>query len=136
MLFGQCKGRDLWESQLLLPHLIVQAVLCGSVCLLPYAPQSTALRVLAVVALAVHLALSLIDRYGAHPTDNATQGAAFLGRVRLGPLYAWRDGLIIGVALTVLCIWFVPVIAFVPGLLGLAMYEHAYVRAGQLPPLS
>jgi len=29
-LFQQCEGRDLWQSPLVLPHLLVQAVLCGA----------------------------------------------------------------------------------------------------------
>src|SRR5262249_4649454 len=29
-LFGQCEGRDLWQTPLLAPHLIVQALLCGA----------------------------------------------------------------------------------------------------------
>ena len=29
-LFGQCEGRDLWQTPLLPAHLIVQALLCGS----------------------------------------------------------------------------------------------------------
>ena len=29
-LFGQCEGRDLWQTPLLPAHLIVQALLCGA----------------------------------------------------------------------------------------------------------
>jgi hypothetical protein len=29
-LFGQCEGRDLWQTPLLPVHLIVQALLCGA----------------------------------------------------------------------------------------------------------
>jgi formate-dependent nitrite reductase membrane component NrfD len=29
-LFGQCEGRDLWQTPLLPAHLIIQALLCGS----------------------------------------------------------------------------------------------------------
>src|SRR5581483_7037269 len=29
-LFGQCEGRDLWQTPILPVHLIVQALLCGS----------------------------------------------------------------------------------------------------------
>ncbi|MHC4910336.1 MAG: 4Fe-4S dicluster domain-containing protein [Planctomycetota bacterium] len=135
-LFKQCKGRDLWEGPLLLPHLIVQAALCGAVALLPFAPGSIGLVVTAAVGALGHLGFALADRYGSHPTDNATQGAAFLGTIRLGPLKPWRDGLLIGVALTLVLLIVFPAAAFVPALAGLFLYEHAFVRAGQLPPLS
>ena len=29
-LFGQCEGRDLWQTPLLPVHLVVQALMCGS----------------------------------------------------------------------------------------------------------
>ena len=29
-LFGQCEGRDLWQTPLLPVHLIVQALMCGA----------------------------------------------------------------------------------------------------------
>ena len=135
-LFAQCKGRDLWESPLLLPHLLAQAVLCGGACLLAAAPSSTPLQCVAIAAAAIHLALALFERYRHHDTDNARQGAAFLSVIRLGPLRPFRDGLIIGVGLAIACTLFLPTVALVPVLAGLLLYEHAFVRAGQLPPLS
>ena len=38
-LFAQCEGRDLWQTPLLLPHLLVQAVMLGGAALLPWVPQ-------------------------------------------------------------------------------------------------
>ena len=77
-----------------------------------------------------------MERFRIHVTANARQGAAFLPLVRVGPLSAWREGLIIGVALALPLLFILPVLAFVPVLAGLVLYEHAFVRAGQLPPLS
>ena len=136
LLFGQCKGRDLWESRLLLPHLLVQALMCGGAGLLVLAPGSAALKVITAAAALAHLLLAVIDRFRGHPTDNARQAAAFLGTVKLGPVRAWRDGLLVGVVLAVVLLPIVPVIAILPVVAGLFLYEHAYVRAGQLPPLS
>ncbi|MHC4427647.1 MAG: 4Fe-4S dicluster domain-containing protein [Planctomycetota bacterium] len=135
-LFAQCKGRDLWESKLLLPHLLVQALMCGSVAFLPAAETATPLVVVALASLAAHVAFVLAERFRTHETDNARQAAAFLGRVRVGPLHAWRDGLVISVVLGAICLLFLPAIAFIPVLVGLYLTEHAYVRAAQLPPLS
>ncbi len=134
-LFAQCKGRDLWESELLIWHLLCQAVLCGGAVLLIVAPTST-LKLLFIGVVAMHGLLSWAERYRVHPTENAKQAAGFLGVVRLGPLKAYRDGLIIGVLATVVVALVVPVAAWVPALFGLYLYEHAFVRAGQLPPLS
>ena len=136
LLFAQCKGRDLWESPLLLPHLLVQAVLCGAVVMLPFAGGSASLVVIAMLSLAAHAVFALAERFRGHETDNANQAAAFLGCVRVGPLRAYRDGLLVCVALGAACLLLVPWAAFVPVLGGLYLTEHAYVRAGQLPPLS
>lgn len=136
LLFRQCEGRGLWQSPLLLPHLLVQAVLCGAVALMPFATDGTLLVRIAVFAALAHLGLALAERTGVHATANARQAAAFLGTLRLGPLNAFRDGLIVGVAGTILLAIFVPAAAFIPALAGLSLYEWAYVRAAQLPPLS
>ena len=102
LLFAQCKGRDLWESKWLGPHLLVQAVLCGSVVLIPFTNLHGAILLVAAISAALHGVLALIERFGSHATANAKQAAAFLGTVRLGPFKAFRESLIIGVALTIL----------------------------------
>ncbi len=135
-LFGQCKGRDLWESRLLLPHLLVQAVMCGGACFLVAASSSWPLRIIVAAAILSHGALAVLERARRHETENARQAAAFLGTIRLGPLKPYRDGLLIGVLLALLCVFILPSIAFVPVLIVLVLYEHAYIRAAQLPPLS
>jgi Fe-S-cluster-containing dehydrogenase component/formate-dependent nitrite reductase membrane component NrfD len=134
LLFGQCEGRDLWQSRWLLPSLLAQAVMCGGIVLAPSA-RSVLCAFTAVGAALVFAITAFIERYGKHETTNAKQGAAFLGTVRLGPLKAWSGGLIIIFAGLVLG-HFVHGVAFVPVLVGLYLYEWAYVRAGQLPPLS
>jgi hypothetical protein len=136
LLFAQCEGRDLWQSPWLLPHLLVQAVLCGAVGFAVFSAEPATLGWIAAGCAVVHGAIAAVERFGPHPTTNATQGAAFLGTVRLGPLRAWRDGLIIGVGLGVPAALLLPAGAWVPVLAGLYLYEWAYVRSGQLPPLS
>jgi Fe-S-cluster-containing dehydrogenase component/formate-dependent nitrite reductase membrane component NrfD len=135
-LFAQCEGRDLWQSHWLLPHLVAQAVLCGCVCLLPFARDGLLLGRIFLVAAALHLIFSLAERYRRHSTANARQAAAFLGRLRLGALRPLRDGLLLGVVLAGVLIPFAPVAALAAALSGLLLYEWAYVRAAQLPPLS
>ena len=143
-LFGQCEGRDLWQGKLLLPHLLVQAVLCGTAALLaagplarfPDAPGSTGLVAILVGATFLHLLLALLEAFGKHPTDNATQAAAFLTRVRLAGLPAFHAGLLLGVLATAALAVTLPGLAWIPALTGLYLYKWAYVRAAQLPPLS
>jgi Fe-S-cluster-containing dehydrogenase component len=134
-LFAQCEGRDLWQSRLLLPHLLAQAVFCGSTMLLFFNPRGLALKVLVVTAGALHFLFAEFERRGQHPTDNARQAAAFLDVVRFGPVRAFRVArtlVVLGIALA----FVLPTLAFVPALAGLFLYEVAYVRAGQVPPLS
>ena len=153
LLFGQCEGRDLWQSKWLGPHLISQALLCGGVALAPFAAGGLlaggllgaaaeaggwliGLLAVIILAAAAHGAMSLIERYRHHETSNARQGAAFLTAIKFGPLRPFRDGLIIGVAVTIALAIVAPGLAFIPTLIGLYLYEWAFVRAGQLPPLS
>ncbi|MFQ5767605.1 MAG: hypothetical protein ACE5ID_06430, partial [Acidobacteriota bacterium] len=89
-LFGQCQGRNLWQSRLLLPHLLAQAALCGAACYLPLAPGSAGLRFIFIFSAAVHLIFSLLERFRRRASVNAAQAAAFLGSLRLGP--AGRSG--------------------------------------------
>jgi len=141
-LFAQCEGRDLWQSRLLLPHLLAQALLCGAALLLPFAPSPEArepLRIVLMFAAVAHLLFAFAERFGRHATANARQAAAFLGEVKLGRLPAFRAGLVgIGVLLLPLTAGPAPMLGLVPVVawLGLYLYEWAYVRAAQLPPLS
>jgi Fe-S-cluster-containing dehydrogenase component/formate-dependent nitrite reductase membrane component NrfD len=128
-LFAQAKGRDLWQSPVLAPHLAVQAVLAGAAVMLLVLPAGRAVRadeVLVAVAAGVHLVLvaaevTLAERAGGH--------ARLAGRQLTVGRY--RRSFWISVILVLLGV-FVPVVALV----GLLAYEHAYVRAGQCVPLA
>jgi formate-dependent nitrite reductase membrane component NrfD len=140
-LFAQCEGRDLWQSKLLLPHLLVQALLCGAAVFLFFNPKRNEagewLRALLILALVAHAVFCLLERKKKHATTNATQAAAFLGVVRWGRVHALRFGMVVGVLIAALMSQTpLAFIAVVPALLGLFVYKYAYVRAAQLPPLS
>lgn len=135
-LFAQCKGRDLWESKSLLPHLLVQAILCGSIgALAMEAHPSWLLKGVAFVAIVGHVQFVFRELSGTHGTDNARQAAGFLRKIRLGPLPALDASLWL-LAASLVVVFLAPFWAWVPALAGLYLYEHAFVRAGQLPPLS
>ena len=135
-LFAQCEGRDLWQGRTLLPHLLAQAALCGAACYLPLAPASRGLQATFVAAAVLHGLLALAERFRRHETENARQAAAFLGSIRMGRVRPFRDGLLLGVILAVPLVFVAPLAASAAALAGLYLYEWAYVRAAQLPPLS
>ncbi len=136
LLFAQCKGRDLWESRWLLPHLFVQAVMCGAAVLLPWSDAPEALIVILAVSGVLHAALVWRELNGRHATSNARQAVAFLRELDWGGVNALSAGLGLGVLVGLLAAIAVPSVAWVPVLAGLYLYEWAFVRAGQLPPLS
>lgn len=136
LLFAQCRGRDLWESALLLPHLLALALLCASGLALMLAPDNLVILAPFLGSALAHGALALLERRRRHETANARQAAAYMSVVRVGPLLAFRDGLLIGVVAACAAAVLLPVVALPLAVVGLLLYEHAYIRAGQLPPLS
>lgn len=147
-LFAQCEGRDLWQhTRVLLPHLLVQALLVGGAALLPFVPDKKLAVALLLLAL-VHHALSLLERFGHHDTDNARQAAALLTTVpawRGSRMSAFHLGLAATTGSSMLACMLVGggtpavlplLVCALLGWAGLFLYEQAYVRAGQLPPLS
>jgi Fe-S-cluster-containing dehydrogenase component len=148
-LFGQCEGRDLWQNtKILLPHLLVQAVWMGAVTLLPFAPQGP-LAPIAAVAAVLHLVFVLVDWRGGHETANARHAARLLPYIRcLGaPALVTTFALsLVTLATTHVAFQMLAVdsaaamplalLTAAAGIVGLGAWEHAYVRAGQLPPLS
>lgn len=133
-LFGQCKGRDLWESPLLLPNLLFQAALCGGITFL-VVNADFVVRAFAGLGLVGFLAFALAESFGHHPTANARQAAGFLRTVRAFGLPAFASGLVLSLIGGALALFGLP-FAAAPVLAGLFLYEYAFVRAGQLPPLS
>ncbi|MFN8185507.1 MAG: 4Fe-4S dicluster domain-containing protein [Gaiellales bacterium] len=136
-LFAQARGRDLWQSPLLPPHLLVQALLLGAAVSLPLARWLAAetagpLEWLLAGAALAHLLMALGEATLPHPTANARAAARELSRGRYAP-YFWP-----GLALAAVAI-LAPVIgvAAVPlALLAVLAHEHAYVQAGQAVPLA
>ncbi|MGA8431275.1 MAG: 4Fe-4S dicluster domain-containing protein [Candidatus Sulfotelmatobacter sp.] len=147
-LFGQCEGRDLWQTPLLPVHLIVQALLCGSatLALLPASlggtPQTTsfAVRTL-VICLALHLLMLLGEVGMPHTTDNSRYAARLMTH---GPfrMAFWGGAVILGgivpVAILLLASGNRPLVGFaaILALAGLLIFEWCFVMAGQSVPNS
>jgi formate-dependent nitrite reductase membrane component NrfD len=150
-LFNQCEGRDLWQSPLLFPHTIINAVLAGAGALGIWAWIVAAPPVLAralawalvpaIAASAVTIGLDLF--LVKHPTRQAERAARNLWR----DLYRrrfWAGGVLTGlIAPGTLGVAFLAtggrgILAAAGGLglVGLWFYEDAWIRAGQSVPLS
>lgn len=136
-LFAQAKARDLWQSPLLGPHMVVQAVMVGaavSVLMAEWLADGAVdglLWLLGGSALA-HLAAVAGETTVTHPTAHAHLAVRELVRGRYAT-YFWAGAILVALAV------FAPVIGIAAAplaLIGLLFYEHAYVQAGQVVPLA
>lgn len=147
-LFGQCEGRDLWQSPLLPVHLIAQALMCGGavLALLPASfgaslETAVAARVALVATLILHLLILVADLLMPHTTDNAAYAARLITRGPFKVLF-WGGTVALGAILPLLLLSFSPLTS--PGvpvaaalvLTGLLIYEYCFVMAGQSVPNS
>jgi Fe-S-cluster-containing dehydrogenase component len=123
-LFGQSKGRDLWQSPLLGPHLIVQAFAAGAAL---FAHEW--LRWL----LPLHGLIIAAEVWGPHATEDARRAARLIEedvRFTSGVLIA-------GHMLPLALLWLAPGwgrLAALLSLVGLLVWEHLYVQAPQRIP--
>jgi formate-dependent nitrite reductase membrane component NrfD/ferredoxin len=138
-LFGQCKGRDLWQSPLLPLHLLVQTLLSGAVVLLLLGGPPAAHAVGAaglIVCLTVHAFILLAEFSMPHTTANARYAARLIthGRYRL-PF--WLGAVLVGCVLPALLLLAgAPALAGLLAMLGLLAFEWCFVMAGQSVPNS
>jgi Fe-S-cluster-containing dehydrogenase component/formate-dependent nitrite reductase membrane component NrfD len=123
-LFGQSKGRDYWQSSLLAPHLIVQALCAGAAL---FAPDW--LRLL----LPLNGLVIATEVWGRHPTEDGRRAAHLIEN----DLRFTAGVLLIGHVVPLLVLWFTPRLDAVAGsltLAGLLIWEHLYVQAPQRIP--
>jgi Fe-S-cluster-containing dehydrogenase component len=125
LLFGQAKGRDLWQSPLLAPHLIVQAMTAGGALFAP----AWLLWLLPLNGLLV-----AGEAWGHHATEDARRAA----RLIQGDLRFTTGVLAVGHLLPLALLWGTGQswLAGAMALAGLAAWEHLYVQAPQQVPLS
>lgn len=150
-LFNQCEGRDLWQSPLLFPHTVVNALVAGAsalgiAALFVSGPEELDRALGWTVTLGVGAGAILIalDLFGpGHPTRQADRAARNLWRDRFGRRF-WIGGVAAGLAApAALGMLFLATgagallaLAGVLALVGQWLYEDAWVRAGQSVPLS
>ncbi len=143
LLFNQCEGRDLWQSPLLLPQTLVNALAAGAAALAIAALVSDAdtavLRWVLLGAVVSGAAIWLLDLFARHPTAQAKRAAHNLRADRRFWLGA---ALGLGVAAALAAVYVATgalVLLALAGALVLAgqwLVEDAWVRAGQSVPLS
>jgi Ni/Fe-hydrogenase subunit HybB-like protein len=131
-LFAQSKGRDLWQSPLLPPHMAVQAVMAGAAALLILGDDRVRTAQVLVATAAVHLLLVLGETSLPHGTAHAHLAVWEMTRGRYAGFFWIGVGLVaVGLATAVLGAW-----AAAAVLVGLLAHEHAYVQAAQAVPLA
>jgi formate-dependent nitrite reductase membrane component NrfD len=148
-LFGQCEGRDLWQTPLLLPTLLAQAVVAGAAAfslldLVMEIPSARAIHIAflsALGGLALLIATELWSKGSRHvelATLEMTRGR-YAGQFWFGGVL---NGIVVpaallafGLAADTTSAW-PAAFAAIAALFGLFAYEDAYVRAGQSVPLS
>jgi Fe-S-cluster-containing dehydrogenase component len=135
-LFAQARARDLWQSQLLAPHLAIQAVVVGAAALLvitagaPFAQAS--LFATLGAASAAHLVMVGGEALPRHPTAHASLAIDAMLRGRLAAFF-W-GGLVLS-AVGVAAPW-IGLVSAPCALVGIACHKHAFVQAGQSVSLS
>ena len=123
-LFGQAKGRDLWQSPLLAPHLLVQALVAGAALWEP----GWLLWLLPANGLFV-----VAEVFGPHPTDDAARAAALIHEDRRFTSLV----LVVGHLLPLAVLWSGPWARFPASglaLAGLLAWEQLFVEAPQRIP--
>jgi formate-dependent nitrite reductase membrane component NrfD len=151
-LFGQCEGRDLWQTPLLPAHLIVQALLCGAavLALLPDAiggsTQAVAIGIPAIIiTLILHLLMVLGEVAMPHTTDNARYGARLMTHGPFAKVF-WCGAVVVGGILPIFILLACHILAApnrvavglasVLSLAGVLIFEWCFVMAGQSVPNS
>jgi formate-dependent nitrite reductase membrane component NrfD len=146
-LFAQAKARDMWQNPLLPPHLLVQALLLGAAALLPFGgwlEPEIVLPLLWILALTTlfHVLMIWGEVSLTHPTAHARLAICEMVHGR------YRADFWMGLGLSVLAGLLASLVLFgimqpsfgigaAPiALVGLMLYENAYVQAGQSVPLA
>lgn len=131
-LFAQAKARDLWQSALLPPHMLLQAVMLGASVLLPFGQAAHDLSWLLGLAALAHILLALGEASIAHSTAHAHHAVREMTR---GHYAGWFWTGIALAAVAVTAPW-IGVVAVPPALVAVFCHEHAYVQSGQAVPLA
>lgn len=156
-LFAQAKARDLWQNPLLPPHLLVQALLLGSAVILMSSiwfdvPRRNLLEVVSSLIISLlwifavtslfHILMIWGEVSLTHSTAHARVAiwemihGRYRGSFWIGLLLSIGGGVLPALGLFGLVDTSLGVGGAPLALIGLMLYEHAYVQAGQSVPLA
>jgi Fe-S-cluster-containing dehydrogenase component/formate-dependent nitrite reductase membrane component NrfD len=158
-LFAQAKARDMWQNPLLPPHLFFQATLLGSAVLLPVSiisrnagaverflglvrPDTNLLLWVLTISSFIHLLMVWGEVSLTHPTAHSRLAIWEMvnGRHKtdfwVGIILSLAGGLLPLLALLNVVTVSIGVAGAPLALVGLILFEHAYVQAGQSVPLA
>jgi Fe-S-cluster-containing dehydrogenase component/formate-dependent nitrite reductase membrane component NrfD len=150
-LFAQAKARDMWQNPLLPPHLLVQAFLVGSAVMLPIAWLTeptiensvvSALTWVLVITSLVHLLMIWGEVSLVHPTAHARVAVWEMvqGRYKsdfwFGVGLSFLGGVLAWLGVSEMLHPAIGVGAAPLALIGMMLFENAYVQAGQSVPLA
>jgi Fe-S-cluster-containing dehydrogenase component/formate-dependent nitrite reductase membrane component NrfD len=146
-LFAQAEGRDLWQSPLLPFHLVVQSLFLGSGAMMIidlFAALSPAMVQVAQItfatSLVVDLFITLVGEFAVpHASEVAARAAHEITHGRYKNIFWWGVialGHALPLALLVTAEPVLAALAAVLAVVGLYLYEHAFVMAPQRIPNS
>jgi formate-dependent nitrite reductase membrane component NrfD len=137
-LFAQAEGRDFWQSALLLPHLLAQAVVAGAAVWMLAGEVDFAVENWLALGLVFHALMICGEIALPHSNRDTAQAARFLTHRRAA--WFWGGAMALGILLPLFSLTLVgePLqgLAAAVALAGLYIYEHLWIEAGQAPPLS
>jgi formate-dependent nitrite reductase membrane component NrfD/ferredoxin len=158
-LFAQAKARDMWQNPLLPPHLVVQALLLGAAVLLPlivvvryvspverFMTTPSYLESLLLWAVGIFSLIHLLMVWGevslTHPTAHARLASWEMVKGRYksdfwtGMILSFLGGILPLLAVLGVVNSSIGVAGAPLALIGLMLFENAYVQAGQSVPLA
>lgn len=142
-LMGQAKGRDFWQSPMLIIHMAIHSAVAGAAfwvtapLVIDIPPQFTALATnILAGSVALGLLVLLLELVSAHPTTDAKLTVRMIVGKKFGKLF-FIGGLLVGniLPLALLYLGYGP-IAAAAALIGVLIIDHIWVKAPQLIPLS
>ena len=132
-LFAQARARDLWQSPLLVPHMLVQALMLGAAVEVLLG-VSGAVWLLGAAAL-THLLMLAAEMTVGHPTAHG-RAAAHTMTSGLYARWFWPGVALAALAAPAPWLGSLAPVAAAAALTAVLVYEHAYVQAGQSVPLA
>ena len=146
-LFAQAEGRDLWQSPLLPFHLVVQAFMAGSGFLLLLnlfanlpADITHVARITFATALIVDLFVTLVGEFSVPHASEVAAAAAHAISHGAYKNHFWRGSILIGHVIPLLLLLIdgalIGAVTAVCAIIGLYLFEYAFVMAPQEVPNS